>query len=78
MAIAIGLLASQEIVSVEALGEFAFVAELGLDGSLRPLRGATPLVLALTDRKTIVAPGNFAEARAAHQAKFFVHKICLM
>jgi magnesium chelatase family protein len=65
LAIAIGLLAAQEIVSVDVLSEFAFIAELGLDGSLRPLRGATPLVLALTDRTTIVAPGNFIEARAA-------------
>ncbi|MFM8248088.1 MAG: YifB family Mg chelatase-like AAA ATPase [Acidimicrobiaceae bacterium] len=65
LAIAIGLLAAQEIVSVDVLSEFAFVAELGLDGSLRPLRGATPLVLALTDRTTIVAPDNFVEARAA-------------
>jgi magnesium chelatase family protein len=59
------LLAAQEIVSVDVLSEFAFVAELGLDGSLRPLRGATPLVLALTDRTTIVAPENFVEASAA-------------
>ena len=65
LAIAIGLLAAQEIVSIDVLSEFAFIAELGLDGSLRPLRGATPLVLALTDRTTIVAPGNFVEARAA-------------
>ena len=65
LAIAIALLAAQEIVSVDVLSEFAFIAELGLDGSLRPLRGATPLVLALTDRTTIVAPGNFVEARAA-------------
>ena len=67
LAIAIGLLAAQEIVSVDVLSEFAFIAELGLDGSLRPLRGATPLVLALTDRTTIVAPGNFVEGRAASQ-----------
>ena len=65
LAIAIGLLAAHEIVSVDVLSDFAFIAELGLDGSLRPLRGATPLILALTDRKSIVAPGNFAEARAA-------------
>jgi len=65
LAIAIGLLAAQEIVSVDVLSEFAFIAELGLDGSLRPLRGATPLVLALTDRTTIVAPENFVEASAA-------------
>ncbi|MFZ9829098.1 MAG: YifB family Mg chelatase-like AAA ATPase [Ilumatobacteraceae bacterium] len=69
LAIAIGLLAAQEIVSVDVLSEFAFIAELGLDGSLRPLRGATPLVLALTDRTTIVAPGNFVEARAATPSK---------
>ena len=71
LAIAIGLLAAQEIVSVDVLSEFAFVAELGLDGSLRPLRGATPLVLALTDRTTIVAPGNFVEARAATPSNVF-------
>ncbi len=65
LAIAIGLLAAQEIVSVDVLSKFAFIAELGLDGSLRPLRGATPLVLALTDRTTIVAPGNFVEASSA-------------
>jgi len=71
LAIAIGLLAAQEIVSVDVLSKFAFVAELGLDGSLRPLRGATPLVLALTDRTTIVAPGNFVEARAATPSNVF-------
>ncbi len=71
LAIAIGLLAAQEIVSVDVLSDFAFIAELGLDGSLRPLRGATPLILALTDRKSIVAPGNFAEARAATPSKVY-------
>ena len=65
LAIAIGLLAAQEVVSTEVLGEFAFIAELGLDGSLRSVRGATPLVLALADRTTVVAPGNLNEASAA-------------
>ena len=65
LAIAIGLLAAQEIVSADVLGEFAFIAELGLDGSLRSVRGATPLVLALADRTTVVAPGNLNEASAA-------------
>ncbi len=65
LAIAIALLAAQGIVSADALGEFAFIAELGLDGSLRSVRGATPLVLALADRTTVVAPGNLNEASAA-------------
>jgi|OM-RGC.v1.001611503 magnesium chelatase family protein len=71
LAIAIGLLATQDLFDVEILSQFAFIAELGLDGSLRPLRGATPLVLALTDRKTVVAPKNFAEAKAASPGEIF-------
>ena len=65
LAIAIGLLAAQEILSADVLTEFAFIAELGLDGSLRSVRGATPLILALADRTTVVAPGNLNEASAA-------------
>ena len=69
LAIAIGLLAAQEIINVDALGKFAFIAELGLDGSLRSVRGVTPLVLALADRMTIVAPGNLNEASAARSSE---------
>ncbi len=71
LAIAIGLLAAQEVVAIDALANFAFVAELGLDGSLRPVRGATPLVLALTDRTAVVAPENLAEASAATTAQVY-------
>ena len=74
LAIAIGLLAAQEIVAIDALANFAFVAELGLDGSLRPVRGATPLVLALTDRTAVVAPENLAEASAATTAQVYSAK----
>ena len=74
LAIAIGLLAAQEVVAIDALANFAFVAELGLDGSLRPVRGATPLVLALTDRTTVVAPENLAEASAATTAQVYSAK----
>lgn len=74
LAIAIGLLAAQEVVSVDVLKDFAFIAELGLDGSLRPLRGATPLVLAMTERKTVVAPENLAEASAATVCEVFSAK----
>lgn len=74
LAIAIGLLATQELVPVEMLSQFAFVAELGLDGSLRPVRGATPLVLATTDRRTIVAVENLGEASAASTADVLAAK----
>lgn len=74
LAIAIGLLAAQEILPVEILSEFAFIAELGLDGSLRPVRGATPLVLATTDRKTVVALENLGEATAATTTQVFATK----
>lgn len=74
LAIAIGLLAAQEVLAIDALANFAFVAELGLDGSLRPVRGATPLVLALTDRTTVVAPENLAEASAATTAQVYSAK----
>jgi len=74
LAIAIGLLAAQEVVAIDALVNFAFIAELGLDGSLRPVRGATPLVLALTDRMAVVAPENLAEASAATPAQVYSAK----
>ena len=77
LAIAIGLLAAQEVVAIDALAKYAFVAELGLDGSLRPVRGATPLVLALTDRMAVVAPENLAEAGAATPAQVYSAKSLL-
>ena len=77
LAIAIGLLAAQEVIDIDALANFAFIAELGLDGSLRPVRGATPLVLALTDRMAVVAPENLAEASAATPAQVYSAKSLL-
>jgi len=53
------------LLPVEILSQYAFIAELGLDGSLRPVRGATSLVLATVDRQTVVAPENLGEASAA-------------
>ena len=41
--IAVGLLAAGGHLSDERLGECAFLGELGLDGSLRPIRGALPI-----------------------------------
>jgi magnesium chelatase family protein len=64
--IAIGILAATEqIINLEPLQNWVFCGELGLDGSLQPIRGALPM--ALTARKEkfsgIVVPiQNAAEA----------------
>ncbi len=64
LAIAIGLMVAQELLAPECCNDFAFVAELGLDGSLRSVPGVVPLVGALADREVIVAPQCVHEARA--------------
>lgn len=65
LAIALGILAADGLVEAAALCDHAFVAELGLDGSLRRVRGAAPLAFAAGDRVVVVAPPDAAEAGAA-------------
>jgi magnesium chelatase family protein len=55
LAIAIGLLVVQEVIPQESVDQFAFLAELGLDGSLRSVPGLVPLVAAIDDRRVVVA-----------------------
>jgi magnesium chelatase family protein len=43
--LAIGVLAASSGVPTDKLGNYALVGELGLDGGLRPVRGALPLAL---------------------------------
>ncbi len=45
LALALGVLAASGTVPPERLGQYAMVGELGLDGMLRPVRGALPLAL---------------------------------
>ena len=40
--LALGLLGAYDYVQTERFGRYMFVGELGLDGSLRPVRGALP------------------------------------
>jgi magnesium chelatase family protein len=66
--IAIGVLAASGAVEPDALERSGFVAELALDGRLRPVRGALALCLALRDAgcaRVIVARGNEREAALA-------------
>src|SRR5688500_15639923 len=44
--IALGILAATEQVAAERLGRVAVLGELGLEGAVRPVRGALPVALA--------------------------------
>ena len=65
LAIAIGLLVATDVIDSEAIEKCAFVAELGLDGSLRPSPGMAPLVAAVTDHEVVIAAGSVGEAMLA-------------
>lgn len=69
LAIAVGLLVATEVIAPEAVVGFAFLAELGLDGSLRRVRGATPLAAASCDLDLVVAPDSAAAARLGHPGR---------
>jgi magnesium chelatase family protein len=65
LAIAIGLLVATGIIDTEAVEKLAFVAELGLDGSLRATPGMAPLVAAVSDHEVVLAATAVAEAMLA-------------
>jgi magnesium chelatase family protein len=64
LAVAVGVLVATGVVPAEAAAGWAFLGELGLDGSLRPARGTVPLVAGVRGgvRGVVVAPGSVAEA----------------
>ncbi|WP_420453768.1 YifB family Mg chelatase-like AAA ATPase [Ilumatobacter sp.] len=49
LAIALGVLAADEQIPIESLRGCAFIGELGLDGTVRPVTGVAPMVGALAD-----------------------------
>ncbi|MBB2910062.1 magnesium chelatase family protein [Streptosporangium becharense] len=65
VAIAVALLAAAGVVPVTKVAEPFFLGELGLDGTIRPVRGVLPAVLAAVaaGARTVVVPvRNAAEA----------------
>ena len=64
IAIALGVLVATGQVASEAVDGLAFLAELGLDGSLRPIPGVAPMVAALDDVQWVVAMASAHEALA--------------
>ena len=63
--IAVGVLIEEEILTQEQTQDYAFVGELSLDGTIRPIPGVLPLVLGLKDAgvKNVIVP--FANAKEA-------------
>ena len=64
LAIAVGILVAGGEIAAEAIDGVAFLGELGLDGSLRPVRGLVPLVAGVRHRvrRVVVAEAGHAEA----------------
>jgi magnesium chelatase family protein len=65
LALAVAVLAGAGVVPPDAVAEAVWLAELGLDGRLRPVRGVLPSVLAarrLGIERVVVAAGNAGEA----------------
>jgi magnesium chelatase family protein len=65
LALAIGVLTANGGVQPDKLGDYAFIGELGLNGELRPVRGALPLALGAREsgmKGLIVPRKNAAEA----------------
>ncbi len=65
LAIAVGVLAASEVIPVETIEGTAFIGELGLDGSLRPVDGVAPMVGALGERDVVVPIRSSVEAHVA-------------
>jgi len=62
LAIAIGVLVASEQMPADVVTDRAFLAEVGLDGSLRHVPGALSLVAACPQSEIIVAPASYSEA----------------
>ncbi len=63
--IALGILAGLEQIEKKKLCEYIFIGELGLDGSVRPVRGALPIALLLKKQRfkgLILPKANAVEA----------------
>jgi len=61
--IAVAVLVAEGELSREQTDEYAFVAELGLDGALRRVPGTLSLVEAVEGSRVVVAEDAYAEAR---------------
>lgn len=72
LAIAIAMLAATEQVPLSALENTVFIGELGLDGSIRPVKGILPITLAMkaSGKALITSAENGAEAAMSGMPTF--------
>ncbi len=74
LAIAVGLLAAQGLARAEAAADLLLVAELSLDGGLKPVRGVLPMALAARAagfRGLVLPPENAAEAALVREIEVY-------
>ncbi len=71
LAIAVALLVVQDVLTGDAVDGYAFVAELGLDGSLRRVPGTLSMVESVTSPRVVVAADAYAEARLGGEQETF-------
>ena len=69
LAIAVGVLAASGVISPEVIEGLAFIGELGLDGSLRPVNGIAPMVGAIGERDVVVPIASATEAHVVALGK---------
>jgi magnesium chelatase family protein len=65
LAIAVGVLVAGGAIPVDAVDGLAFVGEVGLDGSIRPVPGVAPMVGVLGERDVVVPVAVAPEAAVA-------------
>lgn len=72
LAIAIAMLAATEQVPLPIIEDTVFIGELGLDGSIRPVKGILPISLALKDsnKAIVTSKENGAEAAISGMPTF--------
>ncbi len=66
LTIAIGILGAQGIVKTDTLDQYVIMGELGLDGTLRPIKGVLPMAIEARSRhcKGIIVPAENAREGA--------------
>ncbi len=72
--IAIGILSASGLIKSESFKSFAFIGELSLDGKIRSIKGALPLVIGLRNRgiKQILLPlANVEEASIIDKVRLY-------
>jgi magnesium chelatase family protein len=78
--LAIGMLASSELISSERLNKYLMMGELGLDGSIYPIKGALPMAIKAREvgfEGIIVPQANAREAAVVNKLSVYgVSNLC--